>query len=296
MQWRFVFLVGVLLGAAILPPTTAYAADSTNKGLSISPLRQEVTAKPGAPKVGFFTVANYTEKPMTIDLSVQQFSVTDYVYDYKFLTPPKYNWVKLRETTVVVQPSKSQKIYYDVTVPAKTTPGGYYFSLFASTEISGPGLPGKVQAATLLYLVVDGKLVRTSELKNDSIPLVVAGSEVPYKFDVKNTGNMHFSAYFYGQVENLLFGKGQEFGTSHILMPGAIRTVSGAVPTPFWPGVYKVHYGYRVDFAAFETVKTAYVIFLPPWLAIVCIFLLIGGRWQMRRMRKDKKVDQESII
>ena len=290
MKWKIASLAILILGASLFPPSV-HAADKANKGLSISPLRQEVKATPGVAKSGYFSVANYTQKPMTVDLSVQQFSVTDYVYDYKFLKPPKYNWVKLRETTVVIEPGKSKKIYYDVNVPIKTTPGGYYFSLFASTEITGPGLPGIVQAATLLYLIADGKLVRTSEMQNDTVPFIVTGSEIPYKFDVKNTGNVHFSAYFYGQVENLLFGKGQEFGAGQILMPGVIKNIGGAIPSPFWPGIYKVHYGYRVDFADFNIALTKYVIFIPPWSVVVFVLLLLAGRWQLRRLRNSKKTE-----
>ncbi|MCA9327777.1 hypothetical protein KDA14_04585, partial [Candidatus Saccharibacteria bacterium] len=255
MLVRLLFVVALVLGT-IFSPLTVNAAETRDKGLSISPLRQEMTVKSSAGKSGVFTVANYTEKLMFIDLAVKQFSVTDYVYDYKFLAPPKYDWVKLRESAVILQPGKSKEIQFDVEVPAKTTPGGYYFSLFASTTIDGDGLPGTVQAASLLYLVVDGSLVRTSILQNDSIPFWVTGSEIPYKFDVKNTGNVHFSAYFYGQTETLFGSKSQEVGTGRLLMPGVVRGIEGKIPTPFLPGIYKVNYGYDVDFADIVITKS----------------------------------------
>ncbi len=289
MVYRIVVAIALSLATALLPPTVG-AAEVKNKGLFISPLRQETTLVAGKTKSNYFTVANLTEKPMTVNLSVKQFSVTDYAYDYEF-RPPENDWVKLKDTQVLLQPNQSKKIGYDATVPAGTAPGGYYYTMFASADIPGPGLPSTVQATTLLYLTVDGKLVRTSVLQNDSIPFLVMGNEIPYKFDVKDIGNVYFSAYFYGQLEGL-FGKQPEVGTSHLLMPGAVRTVNGIIPSPLLPGIYRVAYGYKVDFAAFVTVKTAYIIFIPPWSIAALVLLLIGGRWWWQR--KHETIDEET--
>jgi hypothetical protein len=286
MVYRIVILLLVSLITS-LSSSAAGAVESKDKGLAISPLRQEMTASAGKPTMGSFTIANLTEKTMKVNLSVRQFSVQDYDYDYVFRTP-EYDWITLKETQVEVEPHKSKKLEYSVTIPVGSTPGGYYFALFASTDIAGPGLPGTVQAASLLYLRVDGKLIRTSVLQNDSIPFWVTGSEIPYKFDVKNTGNIHFSAYFYAQVQGL-FGTYPEIGTSHLLMPGSVRTVEGAVPTPMLPGIYKVTYGYKVDFADIITAKTAYIIFIPPWSIVALILLLLGGRWIWQKKRKPEK-------
>lgn len=285
MLIRLSLVVAVVLGA-IFSPLTAAAAQTRDKGLSISPLRQEMTVNPGVAKSGVFTVANYTKKPMIVDLAVKQFSVTDYVYDYKFLAPPKNDWVKMRESSTVIQPGKSKEVQFDIVVPAKTTPGGYYFSLFASTTIAGEGLPGTVQAASLLYVIVDGNLVRTSILQNDSIPFFVTGTEIPYKFDVKNTGNVHFSAYFYGQTETIFGSKSQEVGTGRLLMPGVVRGIEGKIPAPFLPGVYKVNYGYDVDFANIVITKSAYVVIIPPWSVALLLFVLLGWRWMWQRRRR----------
>lgn len=284
----FIGILFMVVLAGLMPMNT-FAAELNNKGLSISPLRQEVIVTPDTIKAGYFTVANQTKKPIQIDFTVHQFSVTDYAYDYKFLTPPKNNWIELREKQTIVQPGKSKKIWYDILVPAKTTPGGYYFSLFASTQIEGEGLPGTIQAASLLYMIVDGKLTRTSVLQNDTIPFIVTGSEIPYKFDVENTGNVHFSAYFYGEVHGLFFGKGEQVGTGQVLMPDAVKEVKGTIPSPVLPGIYKVEYGYKVDFASIITAKTAYIVFIPPWSVVALIFIVLFSRWLWQKKRPQKR-------
>lgn len=278
--YRFVFVfLGLLL---TLSSPIASAKEAQDKGLSISPLRQEMTLKTGETKTGNFTVANLTEKPMTVNSLVKQFSTTNFVYNYEFRSPDN-EWVQLWDSEVQLNPGESKKISYTVSIPDKVAPGGYYYTIFASTDISS-GLPSTVQAATLLYVTVEGTLIRTSVLQDDSIPVLVTGNKIPYKFNVKNTGNVHFSAYFYGQLESL-FGKNAETGTSHILMPEVTRSVEGSVPTPRFPGVYKVNYGYKVDFADFNITKSAYIIFIPPWSIAIVLFVLLGGRWLWQKRR-----------
>jgi hypothetical protein len=290
MIYRIVVAIFLSLIAASVPPTVVATTEPKNKGLFISPLRQETTIAAGKSQSGFFTVANLTETPMTVNLSVKQFSVTDYAYNYEF-RPPENDWIKVKDTQAQLQPNQSKKIQYDISVPANIAPGGYYYTLFASTNIVGGSLSSTVQATNLLYLTVEGKLVRTSVLEKASNPFLVMDSEVSYKFDVKDIGNVHFSAYFFGQLEGL-FGKYPENGTSHLLMPGAVRTIEGSIPTPLLPGIYKLTYGYKVDFADFITTKTAYIIFIPPWSIVALALLLISGRWLWQRKRK--KTDEKA--
>lgn len=266
----------------VLLPMPVSAADVQERGLSIAPLRKEVGVRAGATAATNFIVANLTRDTMTVNLAVKQFSATNFVYDYEF-RPPDNDWVKVESPQIQLEPGESRKVSYTITIPEKTAPGGYYYTIFASTDISS-GLPTTVQAATLLYLTVEGELIRTSVLQNDSLPFLITSNKIPYKFDVKNTGNVHFSAYFYGQLESLL-GKYPESGTSHVILPGSVRTVGGSIQAPLLPGIYKVKYGYKVDFADFEIAKTAYIAFIPPWSIIVLVLSGIAARWFWRKRR-----------
>lgn len=282
------WLVALLAGlSAIVSSSCVSALGAGDTGLTISPLRQEAAVVPGKVSSGNFTVTNPGDEPIIVDLTVRQFSVADYTYEYSF-REPENDWVKLKDKSITLGPKKSQKVWYDIQTPERAKPGGYYYALFASTTTHGEGLPGTVQAASLLYVSAQGKLIRTSVLKNDSIPLFVTGDEITYKFDVKNTGNVHFSAYFYGQVQGL-FGTYPEVGTSHLLMPDSVRQINGGVPTPLLPGVYKVTYGYKVDFADIITSKTAFVVYVPPWSIAILILLVIIARRLWRRRSKASK-------
>jgi hypothetical protein len=285
---KYIFFAIISILAGLFIPATTFAADK-NTGLYISPIRKNTTVESGKAKADFFTIANHTKKPMTVQLSVKQFSAIDYSDDLQF-SPPQNNWIKLQSTDIILLPDKSQKIYYDIEVPAKSTPGGQYYTFIASTQIEGDGLPSTVQATSLLYLTVNGDLIRTSILKNSSAPWFVTGNSIPYKFDIEDLGNVHFSVYSYGQLESI-FGPLPQVGASHLLMPHAVRTVSGYVPSPFLPGVYQITYGYKVDFADFIVTKSSLVVYAPPWSFVALLFIILAVIWfeqQLKKYRKQK--------
>src|SRR5690349_1761743 len=98
---RFIYLLcsAAILLACNVPPASAASSPPMEHGLLITPLRQFLSAKAGQPLNSSFTVANLTNKPLIVRLSVQQFSVTNYVYNYKFEAPTN-NWLHLGFTSV----------------------------------------------------------------------------------------------------------------------------------------------------------------------------------------------------
>lgn len=276
----------LIIFALSLSSVSIATADSGGKGFAISPLRREMTVAAGRGIQSYFMVTNLTDDSIVVNLSVKQFSVSDYTYDFEF-KKPEYDWLKLRSDSVMIKAHEQQKIWYDLKVPDRSAPGGYYFSMFASTNIGLQGASQAVQAASLLYLKVDGKFIQTSVMQNSSIPFVVTDSKAPYSFDVKNTGNVHFSAYFFGQLEGI-FGKTQEAGTSHLLMPGITRAITGSITMPLLPGIYKATYGYRVDYAQVVISRSSYIIYIPPWSVVLIILIGTIARWLWQK-RKVKQ-------
>ena len=237
----------------------------------------------GKSNEGSFTVANYTDKPMTVKLFVKQFSVSDFTYSYTFMEP-KDNWIKLSDNLVNLQPNQNKRIGYIAEVPLGTTPGDHDFTLFASADITGQSMPVTVQATSLLYLTVEGKLIRTTELRGSSIPFLVTGTDVAYKIIVENTGNVHISAIFFGQLEGL-FVKQAGLEAGHLLIPGAPLSIEGSIPMPLLPGLYKITYGFKADDAQSITSKTAIILFIPPWSVIGIVLILMYGKWAGDRKR-----------
>lgn len=287
-------LFATLVGSAfMLFSPIVSAADMDNKGLSLSPVRQELSVSQGKDSFGSVEVANLTDKPMTINLSIKEFSVVDFTYDFKF-NEPKSQWIKLDRQSVVLQPGKKERIRFTLTAPTTLPPGGHYYALFASTDMSTPTFKQTAQVVSQFFIKADGKLIRSGSIENGKVPFLNMGSSILYQFDAENTGNIHYSASVFGRLESLI-GKLPESDTSHALMPGTKRTVGGSVSSPLLPGVYKLTYGYKTDANSIISSKSEYILFIPPW-SIIAVFIMLFGIWKFSgrdRTEKNNKVSKD---
>lgn len=260
-------------------------------GLLITPLRQYISADAGGNKASSFTIANLTDKPLGVTLSVQQFSVTDYTYDYKFQDPTN-DWLHLSQASVTLQPKQTKDIAYNFEIPPRSTPGGHYYTLFASATLSTDGIANTVQAADLVYLTVGGNLTQVSHLKSSSISWLSFGHDIPFTLNPVNTGNVYSFVYVSSQLHGL-FAKPPQTSSGHLLMPGKVRTLTGSIPSPILPGIYRATYGYKTN-SDWIIQQSHLVVFIPPWfIAFLLAGLLISGKLLPRRRRSKHPSSKE---
>lgn len=274
-----------LIALLAVSPLTAHAI-TTSKGLSVSPPRHYIEVEAGQTKTDKLTVYNFTDTKMSVDLSVEEFSVSDYSYEYRF-AKPRQNIVYLGQSNISIEPRKSHQLDFSVITPANSAPGGLYYTIVASATVQQNGVPSKMQVATPLYIAVKGKQTFTSSLESHSIKKLVFGDHIPFTLDIRNTGNVHYFAYVSGSVSGLLT-KNITLDASHLLLPDTVRRVEASVPSPMLPGVYKATYGYKTDSSEPVAIE-AYVIYTPLWSYA---FLLLAA-WGMayivkRRLRRTK--------
>lgn len=272
-MFKRLLLAGLLAVSVLAVPVHAAPADEPkNKGLFVTPVREYIAAPPGAAQQKSLTLANNTAAPITVDLSVGQFTVADYSYDFTFQDTAD-DWVKLSTTQVELQPGKSTSVSYTVSPPSNAPPGGHYFTVFASATLQSGGVPSKVRAATTVYVTVEGDLKITSTVQKLALPRVVFGGDIGFSLDVKDTGNTHFFVYVAGELHGLTAsGKGPE--ATHLLMPGTVRTIGSTIPAPLLPGVYTAQVGYTTD-SGDAVQRSQKIIYIPPW----SLFLLAGLVW-----------------
>ncbi|HSX06192.1 MAG TPA: hypothetical protein VLG92_00540 [Candidatus Saccharimonadia bacterium] len=280
-----------LLGSTALP-TIAGASSPQTHGLLITPLRQYLKVTANTATKSSLTVSNLTNKPLNIHLSVQQFSLTDYTYNYRF-TQPANNWLRIETPDITLEPSHTQIVTYELSVPAGITPGGYYYTLLASANLASQGIDSTIQAADLLYLTVSGKLTYTSRLQTSSVSHFSFGRPFAYHLNAVDTGNIYFFAYTTGALHGWS-ARPVTTSTAHMLVPDTVRSLSGEIAAPILPGIYTATYGYRTDNDQ-HIVRKSLVVFIPPWsVAFLLVLLLIVGK--LLNKRHSRKEHQSSLL
>ncbi len=284
---RFGRFIGAIIVLQLIISPIVFA-QSPDRGLLITPPRQYLEADPGKSTKSSVTVANLTENPLDVHLSVEQFSVADYTYDYMFESV-KEDWIKLDQTNVTLKKSESRTISYTISLPSNATPGGHYFTIFASVSL---GEGKQIRAATVLYMTVKGHLERNSAIVKATMPLISFGEDIPAQLDIKDTGNTHFIIYTSAALKGILpFPAPAPSETAHVLLPGKVRTITEKVSPPLLPGVYQATLGYR-DEDGREVRQTQYVAFLPVW----AIAVLLGGAWLVVALiKRRKRIRRETI-
>lgn len=267
--------------------STAYAeiTPAIEKGLLITPVRQFLTADAGKTLNSTITIANLTKTPLDVKLSVKQFSVTDYTYDYSFEEPAN-NWLQLSSPTVRLEPNQSRNVPYTIQVPPKSAPGGRYYTLFASANLSPQGIHNTVQAADLVYLTVKGELNTVSHLESSSIQWLSFGHTIPFNLRPINTGNVHSFVYVSGQLRGLFVRPPMTSG-AHLLMPGKVRNLNDSIPSPILPGIYQATYGYKTE-GGWVIQQSRWIVYIPPWsIAFLLAGLLVAGKIWTRKKRTN---------
>ncbi|HET9412136.1 MAG TPA: hypothetical protein VFO38_04795 [Candidatus Saccharimonadales bacterium] len=278
MRWRLAIIAGAIVALCIQPAAQAATEDAASKGLFVSPLRQYISLDAGGSHDGSLTVANNTPNPINVTLSVEQFSVANFTYDFTFL-PAKEEWVKVGVTTIQLQPGKNSQVPFTIAPPPGSKPGGHYFSIVASTSFDGVS---NVRIAALLYVTIKGQISAATQIVKDDLPFLAIGNPIPYQLQIKGTGNSHAFVFMAGQLHGFT-AKDPTQEAAHIILPDTTRVLSGTIQAPLLPGVYKATFGYASDSGETKE-KTRYIVYLPLWsVAIPAGLLLLWAAWRARR-------------
>lgn len=279
MLFRTVTTIITSLVIALMPGAFTTVATAKSPGLSVSPVRKELTLTAGKTAQGTFEVSNSTQQSIQVNLFVRQFSLTDYNYEYQF-SQPKYDWIRIDgESQRTLAPNQTIAVRYTVTVPKSTASGGYYYTLFASTDRqqTKDSMSFRLQAASLLNVTIAGKdIVKSASLSNDRVPTWITDNIIQYQYDITNTGNVHFRGESFARLEGPLTSTADE-GQGPVLYPNTTRSVQGSIQAPLLPGVYRLTYGYAMDSPNKVLEHSTYVVFIPPWFTMLVITLLLFG-------------------
>jgi uncharacterized membrane protein len=248
------------------------AVTAPQTGLQISPIRQELHVDPGGSTTGDLVVANLTKQDLDVTLFFREFSVSNDTYDYAFALS-HYDWIRLSQNDLTLSPGQSRTISYTLSPGQTASPGGYYFTIFASANLQSGGVDSTIQAASLLYGTVNGKLDRNTRLDSVHMPTFLFSPDITYDFTMTDTGNVYYTIYASASLTNP-FDKSESETAAHIVIPGKPRRITGTLPAPKYPGIYTATVGYHTDQGVYHTVSQP-VVYVPLWATVVGIGVIL---------------------
>ncbi len=277
LVWLLVMSISSL-SAAPKPPT----------GLQIFPLRSRPTLSPGDTSTGKVTVKNDTDQLMSVDISVERFKVTDEDYNYSFSEDRNTEWVRIADKSLNLQKRESKEVAYSLAIPADASPGGYYFSIMASSQNQPSSTNFKEirRVASLIYLEVSGDLTRQVNLLGFDSPWFVTQREVSIDTRLANQGNSHHSARTKQYFESIFGQQSSILQKDGLILPGTIRKLSSSLKAPWLPGIYQLAVEFSPPQGGQVQVKRQTILYLPVWSWFVCLGLLVGLVILINKARK----------
>lgn len=283
----------LLITLLSLAPLPTHAAAQQTDGLQISPVRSELKVDPGGSTGSDIVVANLTKQSLDITLFFREFSVTNTDYDYSFQVS-HYDWITISKPELTLAPGQSKTIPFALNPSKDAGPGGYYFTIFASSNVSSGGVDSTIQAASLLYVTVNGTLVQSSKLDSADLPTFIFSPDVTYSFDMTDTGNVYYSIYSIAKLSNI-FDTSEGDVAAHTVIPQKQRHLTGTLPSPRFPGIYTATIGYKTDAGQTVTMVKP-VVYLPLWSIVVSIGLAFVVYKVIRRIVKRRRVRKTPSI
>ena len=215
LKWLKLAVVVATLGtlSVFFGTTNTYAETTTANVLKVSPLRTDVTVKPGETGTVKITVTNLTDddilvRPYENDfISGDEYGTPSIILDQDEYAPTHSLKRFLSPLSDVTIPAKKSKVVeVTITVPGTTQAGGYFGAIrFApTTPDSGGQVNTSGSVASLVLLTVPGDLVEKLNLTQFDI---YQGDKAATNFRTPNDLKVAFRFENKGNVQLSPFGK-----------------------------------------------------------------------------------------
>jgi hypothetical protein len=319
---RLLLSLALISGVVLSTNITSFAATPTAggaSGLSISPLKQSLTLKPGQASAIPITLKNITGGPIVAKAGVKDFESNGINGDPKIITNPNYQdpasiksfLVGLGNVDLAVGQQKT--IDVPVQAPPKASPGAYYGLITfqavpQSNTVSGGNNNVALSAAVsqLVFITVPGNVSQSLQLTSIELYKNSQGTKQgnilftkPPKavgVSLQNFGNAFAAPFGTVVVEK---GSKQIYSyqlnggiTRGLLLPNSSRTFISKIKNISSPGHYKVVVNASYGSGSSILTATKSFWYIPTWLiiiAVIILVLIIVGIWLLRLNFKHPK-------
>jgi len=278
------------------------------KNFIVGPAKVELEVSSGASKTVTLFVENRTGRDEIFEISFEDFSASQVEGETVKLLGNEKSKTSLKDSFFVEK--KNFKLSHGdrlllpvvVTVPGGASSGGKFGSVVVSATVAGNRVTQSSQAytattvlgrvATLFFVTVPGKNLSQGELislKTKNEKKVFSESEIPFRLEYRNTGNVSLNPYGFVEVKNI-WGKvvAREALDPWYALPDSVRTRDTLVRGSFfgrYSATAQVNRGYE-DIVDTQT----FVFYVAPTAFVVIILAILGflvfGIWKKGKSRE----------
>ena len=234
----------------VLPNNFVFAQEAA--GISISPVRFELTANPGDVLENKIKVFNPTDSVISLKIISEDFKavgeeghvsidINEREEDEKIYSLK--SWITTQPNEFILNPKETKVISFLIEIPKNAEPGGKYGSVIPTItgsvgeEFTGAKVSSSV--AALVLLVVSGDIKEKLIIDSFTVPSFQEYGPVPFEMKFKNKGTVHVKPKGYIIVTDW-FGKNVvelELPQKNV-MPEATRKVEAEWDTKWLFGKY----------------------------------------------------------
>jgi len=302
----FVFcnLFGIwVLGFGYLLPVFAQQSDQV--GITVSPITDEFTIKPGQVISREILVVNPTGKVATLYPVALDFN-TDNDNGLPVFFPNENvnrgyslsNWISFDRQFIRIADNEEEKVAVTISAPEDAEPGGHYGAVLFSTKKpelteTGKAKIGVVGLVGTLYLAsVPGKIVDRLEIDSFSLPSIAFAPPIASKISFNNSGNIHQKPTGEITVKNWSGNQttilGINEGKGNVL-PNSRRSFEQSWNFPsltsFGYYTYTATITYGENLNILTATKKIFV--LPYWVIILLLVVFMGVFYKITRQKKS---------
>lgn len=262
------------------------------------------TLNPGDHAEGITRLINQSNVPLTFNVTVQDFIVTDTVGTPNILPAGSLNkkysasaWIGVTPDTFTLQPGEKQTINYYVQVPSNARPGGHYAAIvytpLVKNTVEGSGGTVQGKLGSLFYITINGPITQNSTITKFFANPFQEYGPIKILTQIKNMGDLHISPKATISVTGFLFNQSQNIEL-HNIFPETARDYQNIFGKTFMLGRYKAvllgSYGLTNNLPLTATVY----FWIFPWrLSLVIILILIAGILGWMYLKKRKTISKK---
>jgi len=305
-QWVRLAVV-IALGSLLLSTAGAGAQSKKAEGITVTPVTDEFTVKPGETVTRTVRVINPTVEvanlyPRVLDFHTNNDKGQPVFYTVKDRSS-RYalsEWVTFSKPLIRVAPNEEEKFEVIITAPSDAEPGGHYGAVLFSTEepklssdTTQVGVVGLV--GTLLLAQVPGNVTQKMVITDFDAPTVLIQPPAQFSLLFQNMGTVHLKPVGEIKIRNW---SGATRTTLRVnegggnVLPESQRRFENVWPFDWKAfGKYTASVAVTYGFPEQQAMATRSFFVIPLWLIVLILALLLLIVWLfIRRRRRGRQV------